>query len=260
MSFPATVYLVGAGPGDPDLLTVKAHNLLSQAEVVIYDRLVSAEIMALAPQTALLISVGKAPKRHSVPQERINEILAEQALAGRMVIRLKGGDPLIFGRGSEEAAHLRTLGIPVEYVPGITAAQGASSSTGIPLTHRGVSGGVRYITGHRAADEPLDFDWPSLATGDTTLVVYMGAANIGEISHNLVAHGLSGDTPVMAISCATTPAETRLIADLDQISLRVGQADMPAPMLFIIGQVVSLYPGQVAALASRYQPQEVAHA
>ncbi len=260
MSFPATVYLVGAGPGDPDLLTVKALRLIQTADVVVYDRLVSNEIMALVPATASLISVGKAPNHHTVPQERINEILTEQALAGRMVVRLKGGDPLIFGRGSEEAAHLRANGVPVDYVPGITAAQGASSTTGIPLTHRGVADSVRYVTGHRAKDKPLDLDWASLANPDTTLVIYMGAANIAEISHNLMLFGLPADTPVMAISSATTAHETRLVTDLGQIERRIKQADMPAPMLFIIGQVVSLYPEQAVTLASQYQPAEAAHA
>ncbi len=260
MSFPATVYLVGAGPGDPDLLTVKALRLIRTADVVVYDRLVSKEIMALVPDGGSLISVGKAPKHHTVPQDRINEILAEQALAGRMVVRLKGGDPLIFGRGSEEAAYLRARGIPVEYVPGITAAQGASATTGIPLTHRGVADSVRYVTGHRAKDKPLDLDWSSLADAGSTLVVYMGAANIAEISHNLMLFGLSPDTPVMAISSATTPSETRLVTDLGQVEHRIRHADMPAPMLFIIGQVVSLRPERAVSLATRYQPPEAAHA
>ena len=260
MSFPATVYLVGAGPGDPDLLTVKALRLIQSADVVVYDRLVSKEIMALVPDSALLISVGKAPQHHTVPQDRINEILAEQALAGRMVVRLKGGDPLIFGRGSEEAAYLSAQGIPVEYVPGITAAQGASATTGIPLTHRGVADSVRYITGHRAKDKPLDLDWASLADADSTLVVYMGAANIAEISHNLMLFGLSPDTPVMAISSATTPNETRLVTDLGQVERQIKQANMPAPVLFVIGQVVSLRPAQAVSLATQYQPAEAAHA
>lgn len=248
MTLPASVYLVGAGPGDPDLLTVKALRLIRTAEVVVYDRLVSAEIMALVPKSASLISVGKTSKHHTVPQERINEILIEQALAGHKVVRLKGGDPLIFGRGSEEAEALRAYDIRVEYVPGITAAQGAASTTGVPLTHRGLADSVHYVTGHRAQDAPLDLDWQTLANPDTTLVVYMGAANIAEISQNLMAHGLPPATPVMAISSATTAQETRLISDLGQVASQLESAQMPAPLLFVIGRVVSLYPAQAADL------------
>lgn len=264
MTLSATVYLVGAGPGNPDLLTVRALRLIQSADVVIYDRLVSQEIMALASKSASLISVGKAPNNHIVPQERINEILVEQAVTGRNVVRLKGGDPLIFGRGSEEAAALRAHGIAVEYVPGITAAQGAAAATGVPLTHRGLADSVQYITGHRAKDAPLDLDWPSLANPDTTLVVYMGAANIAEISQNLMANGLPSTTPVMGISSATTPQETRLISDLGQISDQIDPAKMPAPLLFVIGQVVSLYPAQAAELTAQYfaseQAQKAAYA
>lgn len=259
-----TVYLVGAGPGDPDLLTVKALRLIQSAKVVVYDRLVSAEIKALVPKSATLISVGKAPKCHTVVQDRINEILVEQAMAGHDVLRLKGGDPLIFGRGSEEAAALRAHDISVDYIPGITAAQGAASVTGIPLTHRGLADSVRYVTGHRAKDAPLDLDWQSLANPDTTLVVYMGAENIADISQNLMANGLPATTPVMAISNATTPQETRLVSDLSQIPQRVKSAILPAPLLFIIGQVVSLYPEQAAGLVTEFQPdvatRKVAHA
>jgi len=264
MSLPATVYLVGAGPGDPDLLTVKALHLIQSAGVVVYDRLVSPEIMALIPDSASLISVGKAPKRHTVPQERINEILIEQALAGRDVVRLKGGDPLIFGRGSEEAEALRAHDISVEYIPGITAAQGAASSTGVPLTHRGLADGVRYVTGHRAKNAPLDLDWENLANPDTTLVIYMGAANIAEISQNLISNGLPPNTPVMAISSATTVKETRLIFNLEQITDQISSVSMSAPLLFIIGRVVSLYPAQAVELANQFQTDEttlkVAHA
>jgi len=261
MSFPAKVYLVGAGPGDPDLLTVKAMRLIQTAQVVVYDRLVSAEIMALVPQSATLISVGKAPKHHSVPQERINDILTEQALTGRRVVRLKGGDPLIFGRGSEEAAVLRAHGIAVEIVPGITAAQGAASTIGVPLTHRGMADSVRYVTGHRAKDKPLDLDWKSLASADTTLVIYMGAANIAEISGCLMENGLPASTPVMAVSNATTAHEAHLISDLGQIARRMNNHEMQAPVLFVIGQVVSLYPAQADILAMQYRaddPRQVA--
>jgi len=257
MSPLGTIHLVGAGPGDPDLLTVKALRLIQSAQVVVYDRLVSAEIMALVPKSAVLIFVGKAPKCHTVAQERINEILIEQAIAGRDVVRLKGGDPLIFGRGSEEAAALRAQNIQVEYIPGITAAQGAASSTGVPLTHRGLADSVRYVTGHRAKDAPLDLDWQSLANPDTTLVVYMGAENMADISQNLIANGLSPTTPAMAISSATTPQETRLVSDLAQVARQIDPIRMPAPLLFVIGRVVSLYPAQAAEIVTQFGTGEI---
>jgi len=235
------VYLIGAGPGDAELLTLKALRLLKQADAVVYDRLVSPEILALAPEGARMIPVGKAPHNHPVPQDRINEILADLALRGLTVARLKGGDPLIFGRGSEEAAHLRALGIDVEYVPGITAAQGAAAATGIPLTHRGLASGVQYITGHRQADRPLDMDWHKLADPDTTLIVYMGVANIGEIALRLMAAGMPASLPVMAIANATTARETRLLASLGDIAPKIRRSSPDGPVLFVIGHVVSLY-------------------
>lgn len=239
------VFLIGSGPGDPDLLTVKALRLIQSADVVVYDRLVSPEIMALIPQTTRLIDVGKMPKCHKVPQGDINALLVDLAEQGLTVARLKGGDPLIFGRGSEEAEELYAAGFSVEYVPGITAAQGAASSTGVPLTHRGMATGVRYVTGHRAKDATLDLDWASLASPDTTLVVYMGASNIAEISMRLQAEGLDADMPVMAIASATTPRELRITGTLADIAGKVQAMD--APVLFIIGRVVSLYDGIIAA-------------
>jgi uroporphyrin-III C-methyltransferase len=234
------VFLIGAGPGDVELLTLRAQRMIQEADVVVFDRLVSPEILALAPDDVEKISVGKSPDSHPVPQDRINEILAELAQEGRTVARLKGGDPLIFGRGSEEAAHLSSLGIPVEYAPGITAAQGAASASGVPLTHRGLATGVRYVTGHRQANGSLDLDWRSLACEETTLVVYMGVANIGQIAMRLVAEGLSETTPVMAIANATTPRETRLYSELGRISLDTRNAELTAPVLFVIGKVVTL--------------------
>lgn len=234
------VFLIGAGPGDPDLLTMRALRMLAQADVVVHDRLVSEEILALAPVSARRIFVGKSPDNHPVPQEQINAILAGLALEGHVVARLKGGDPLIFGRGSEEAAHLRAHGIEVDYAPGITAAQGAAAATGVPLTHRGLATGVRYVTGHRQADGALDLDWKSLASADTTLVVYMGVANIGQIAMRLIAEGLPDSTPVLAIANATTPRETRLYSRLGHVVPDLREAQMRAPVLFIIGEVVTL--------------------
>ena len=234
------VYLIGAGPGDPELLTLKALRMLQEADAVVFDRLVSPEILSLAPSGALQVPVGKSPDNHPVPQERINEILEELALEGLTVARLKGGDPLIFGRGSEEAEHLLSRGIAVEYAPGITAAQGAACVTGVPLTHRGLATGVRYVTGHRQANGVLDLDWKSLACEDTTLVVYMGVANIGQIALRLIAEGLSGTTPVLAIANATTPRETRLYSELDRIAIDIRDARLKAPVLFVVGKVVTL--------------------
>jgi uroporphyrin-III C-methyltransferase len=236
-----TVFLIGAGPGDPELMTLRALRLLESADVVVFDRLVSEDILAMAPADARMIPVGKAPKCHLATQERINEILHEEAAKGFRVARLKGGDPMIFGRGSEEAAYLRERGVPVEYVPGITAAQGASCSTGVPLTHRGLATGVQYVTGHRQADKVLDLDWKRLANPDTTLVVYMGVANIGQIAMGLMTENLPGSTPVMAVGKATTTEERRLVSRLDQIASDVRTAELKAPTLFIIGKVVTLY-------------------
>jgi uroporphyrin-III C-methyltransferase len=235
------VLLVGAGPGDPDLLTVKAHRIIRAAAIIVHDRLVSPEILALAPRDARMIDVGKMPRRHPVPQENINGILVDLALEGHDVIRLKGGDPFIFGRGGEEMEALRAAGVAVEVVPGITAAQAASASTRVPLTQRGMVTGLRYVTGHCKADAPLHLDWAGLADPETTLVVYMGAANMAEISARLIAHGMPGDLPVMAVSAATTPRETRLVSRLDSISRDATKAEMAAPVLFIVGRVVDLH-------------------
>ncbi|PWE34351.1 uroporphyrinogen-III C-methyltransferase [Maritimibacter sp. 55A14] len=257
------VFLVGAGPGDPGLLTLRAARLIENAEVIVHDRLVSPEIMALAPPQARLIPVGKAPRHHPVPQARINEILIRLALEGRTVLRLKGGDPFIFGRGSEEAAELRDMGVPVEVVPGITAAQGAASATGVPLTHRGLATGVRYVTGHCRAGADLALDWEGLADPDTTLVIYMGVANIGRIAAALHRAGLDAETPVMAVAGTTTPQERRLISSLGRIAGEVSRAGLAGPVLFIAGRVVSLYPGcpasVLAALAApaRTEPAHV---
>lgn len=243
------VFLVGSGPGDPGLLTVRALQLMQAADVVVFDRLVSPEIMALVPRHVRRIDVGKLPRCHKVPQEDINALLVTLAQEGQMVVRLKGGDPLIFGRGSEEALELTAAGVAFDYVPGITSAQGAACSTRVPLTHRGLATGVRYVTGHRAKDAALDLDWASLADEDTTLVVYMGAMNIAEISAQLQAHGMSPQVPVLAIASATTPRERRLVSRLDHIAQEVEVAALTAPVLFVIGHVVTLYPAEAATLA-----------
>jgi uroporphyrin-III C-methyltransferase len=254
------VYLIGAGPGDPEMMTLRAVRMLNEADVVVFDRLVSDDILAMSPETARMIPVGKAPKCHSATQDEINDILLQEAQAGHRVARLKGGDPMIFGRGSEEAAHLIAHGVAVEYAPGITAAQGASCVTGVPLTHRGLATGVQYVTGHRQADKVLDLDWKRLANPDTTLVVYMGVANIGQIAMGLMTEDLPGSTPVMAVGRATTAQERRLVSRLDRIASDVRTHDLSAPTLFIIGRVVSLYADQPVTEIAQDLLQVGAHA
>jgi uroporphyrin-III C-methyltransferase len=244
------VHLIGAGPGNPDLLTLRALRLIQSADVVVHDRLVSPEILTLVPQRLRRIDVGKMPKFHKIPQEAINALLVGLARDGLVVARLKGGDPMIFGRGSEEAEACRAAGVPVSYVPGITSAQGVAASTGVPLTHRGLATGVRYVTGHRAKDAPLDLDWASLASEETTLVVYMGAATIAEIALQLVRHGMAPGLPVLAISAATTPRETRLLSTLGSIGADVAAVQPEAPVLFVIGRVAGMYPQISAADAA----------
>ena len=234
------VYLVGAGPGDPELLTLKAERLLRSADVVVFDRLVSPEILAMVPAGVARISVGKQPAHHPVCQEEINQLLVRLAQNNRHVVRLKGGDPFIFGRGSEEAMELAHHGVSFEIVPGITAAQGCAASLKIPLTHRGKASGVRYLTGHCRQDLDLDFDWRGLADPDTTLVVYMGRANIAKIAGRLMQHGLNGDMPVLAICNGTTQHEQKLQSSLACVAGDVADAGFNGPVLFIIGNVASL--------------------
>ncbi|MDV7341280.1 uroporphyrinogen-III C-methyltransferase [Terasakiella sp. A23] len=234
------VFLVGSGPGDPDLLTVKAHRLIREAEVVVIDRLVSDQILDIIPPNTSRVYVGKKPGNHHHSQEEINEILVRLGQSGRKVVRLKGGDPYIFGRGSEEAEHLIDNNIPFEVVPGITAAQGCGSLNGIPLTHRGYSTGVRFVTGHRRNDGDLGLNWASLACEQTTLVVYMGVSSIGIIAEKLMENGLPASTPVAAIEKGLSEDERRLTSSLNNIHHDVVEADFQPPTLFIIGKVVSL--------------------
>ena len=236
----ARVYIVGAGPGDPDLLTVKAMRLLKQADVVIYDRLVSEQIMNEVPKGSTRIFVGKETGKHHLTQDEINKLLVSLAMKGRCVVRLKGGDPFVFGRGSEEALYLVKNRIPFEIVPGITASSACTTYAGIPLTHRGLSNGVRFVTGHCRSDKPLDLDWEKLADPAMTLVVYMGLANLTEISKNLIKHGLPENTPAAGIENGTTPRQRKCISTLGQLQADLEQEDFKAPVMIVIGQVVSL--------------------
>jgi len=234
------VYLVGAGPGDPDLLTVKAQRILRQAEVAVYDRLVSPAILELLPAGAKRIYVGKAAGRHHMTQDEINQLLASLARKGHKVVRVKGGDPFIFGRGSEEAKYLREHGFTFEVIPGITSAAGCSAYAGIPLTHRGLSTGVRIVTGHCQADRPLDLNWDSLADPDTTLVIYMGLGHLPEITQKLMAAGLPGSTPAAIIENGTQPQQRRCVATLADLTERMRELDFRPPSLIVIGRVVTL--------------------
>ena len=234
------VSLVGAGPGDADLMTVKAVRLLQQAEVVVFDRLVSADILSLIPTGISRISVGKEVGKHCVPQEQINEIIVNLAKAGRKIVRLKGGDPYMFGRGGEEVLALKKHNIAFEVVPGITAASGCSSYSGIPLTHRGMSRRVQFITGHFNDNQPLDLNWQSIADPDSTLVIYMGLSNLPLAVHSLIDAGLPASTPAAAVQNGTTEFQQRVITTLDQLNDAIHQKRMKAPVMIIIGEVVSL--------------------
>lgn len=239
MSDPCMVHLVGAGPGDPDLLTVKALRLLERAAVVVYDRLVSEEILALVPAGATRLNVGKRPGCHPVSQDEINTLLVRLAREGRVVVRLKGGDPMLFGRGSEEAEFLERHGIRCEIVPGVTSASACAAAVGVPLTHRGLASGVRFVTGHCRSDAELDFDWRGLADPDTTLAIYMGQASIAQIAGRLISHGLPASTPAVAINNGTTPRQRHLAAPLGEITARAARAGFVGPVLFVVGKTAA---------------------
>ncbi|MDA1097662.1 MAG: uroporphyrinogen-III C-methyltransferase [Proteobacteria bacterium] len=241
MSETTTVFLVGAGPGDPELLTVKAHRLLQEADVVVYDRLVAAEILDLIPVGTSRISVGKQPRNHPIPQHEINQLLVRLAKAGRKVVRLKGGDPFVFGRGSEEALELVAAGVPFEVVPGITSASACAAAVGMPLTHRGMATGVRYLTGHCREDSDLNFDWRGLTDPATTLVIYMGMANVAQITARLIEHGADPKLPAAAINNGSTARQRHIVSTLDSLAADAKAAVFTGPVLFIIGQVVSLH-------------------
>ena len=240
MSETGKVFLVGAGPGDLGLVTAKASGLVASCEVLVYDNLVNPALLDGASGDCEKIDVGKQPGRHTVPQEEICQLLIEKAREGKRIVRLKGGDPFVFGRGSEEALELVAAGIPFEVVPGISAATGASAYAGIPLTHRGLARSVRFVTGHCREDKPLDLNWQSLADADTTLVVYMGLANLKEISRHLIEHGLAGSTPAAAIENGTTSGQRRLVSTLAELPGDVTAQEFRAPCLLVIGRVVEL--------------------
>lgn len=234
------VYLIGAGPGDPDLLTFRALRLLQQADVVVYDRLVSPSILEMARRDAEKIYVGKQRSNHSLPQESINELLAELALSGKRVARLKGGDPFIFGRGGEEIETLLQQGIDFQVVPGITAAAGCASYAGIPLTHRDHAQSCTFVTGH-LKDGSINLNWKQLATPNQTIVIYMGLVGLESICQSLMAHGLPADYPIAIIQQGTTPQQRVITGCLQDMPQRIENADIKPPTLIIVGTVVRLH-------------------
>mgnify|MGYP005737699813 CR=1 FL=1 len=234
------VWLVGAGPGDPDLLTFRALRLMQQADVVLYDRLVSPEILELTRRDADRLYVGKARSDHAVPQEKINQLLLELALEGKNVLRLKGGDPFIFGRGGEEISLLAESGVNFQIVPGITAASGCATYAGIPLTHRDHAQSCLFVTGH-LKDNTVDLNWPLLATPNQTVVVYMGLIGLPVICEQLIAHGVAPSMPIALIEQGTTREQKVYTGTLETMPNLIANQKVKAPTLIIIGSVVSLH-------------------
>lgn len=235
------VYLVGAGPGDPELITLKGKRVLEEAEVVIYDRLVGDGLLSYVGKDVEMVFVGKEDSFHTMPQEEINQLIVDKAKTGRVVVRLKGGDPYIFGRGGEEALLLHEEGIPFEVVPGVTAASGVAAYAGIPLTDRRHTSAVTLVTGHkRNGSDVEDVNWKALAELDSTIVFYMGIKNLGTITGNLIDNGRSADTPVAVVRRGSLPDQTTVAGTLTNIAQKVEEAGLRPPALIVVGEVVGL--------------------
>lgn len=232
------VWLVGAGPGDADLLTVKALRIIQTADIIFYDQLVSDDICALFPKETPALYVGKIKNHHSIPQDELNQLLVNQAQLGLNVCRIKGGDPFVFGRGGEELLELRKAGIEAEVIPGITSASGCSTYADIPLTHRGLSQGCTFVTGH--AEKSLDVNWNALAQLNHTVVFYMGLTRATDISDNLLANGLAADTPVAIIENGCRKNQRDILSTLSAFPETILTEQVQSPALIIVGKVVAM--------------------
>ena len=267
------VFLVGAGPGDPGLITVAGSQALARADVVVYDRLVNKRLVDLAPADAERIYVGKQPDRHTMKQEEINALLVARAKQGESVVRLKGGDPFVFGRGGEEAQALAEAGVRFEVVPGVTSAIAAAAYAGIPVTHRGLASSVAFVTGHEdPAKGEQDVDWEKLATAVDTLVLMMGVGQLDQIAERLIAAGRSADTAVAVVEWGTLPRQRTITAKLNTIAAQVADAGLSSPALIVVGDVVDLrdtlnwfesrplYGQRVLVTRTRHQASELSRA
>ena len=235
------VYLVGAGPGDPGLITLAAVEALAQAEVVVYDRLVNPQLLELAPAAAERVFVGKGPKQHTMSQDEINALLVARGREGRRVVRLKGGDPFVFGRGGEEGEALHAAGVPFEVVPGITSAIAAPAYAGIPVTHRGLAASVAFVTGHEDPTKAeQDVDWEKLATAVDTLVLLMGVGQLPQIVERLIAAGRDAATPAALIEWGTLPRQRTVVATLGDIVAKATEAGIGSPAVAVVGDVVRM--------------------
>jgi uroporphyrin-III C-methyltransferase len=246
---PGVVWLVGAGPGDPDLLTIRALRAIEGADVIVHDGLVSEAILNLAPARARRISVAKRRSRHAYAQDEIGRMLVAFAGEGLNVVRLKGGDPFIFGRGGEELQACRDAGVDCRVVPGITSALAAGAAAGAPLTHRGAAQAVIFVTGHAKAGEAPDLDWPSLARGNQTVVIYMGLANAAAIAGRLLAAGRDPTTPALIVENASLPTERRVVTSLG--GLAAAAEGLSGPALLVVGEAMALAQAGGAKVAER---------
>jgi len=235
------VYLVGAGPGNPKLITVYGLECIKKADVIVYDRLISKELLNHAKKETELIYCGKSPGKHELIQEQIHTLLVEKALAGKIVIRLKGGDPFVFGRGGEEAEVLEKQGISYEVVPGITSGIAAPAYAGIPVTYRGYASSFAIVTGHGRAEKGTDYiNWSTLAQGIDTIAFYMGIGNLSHICTKLIEHGKNRETPVAVIQWGTTSSQRTVIGDLETIEEKVRKNNITHPAIILVGQVVGI--------------------